>query len=81
MSSEREYRLEGARCLLAADQEQDPGRRIQLTKTAGAWLEARSSRADGNQRSGEVCRYFEPRQFGAVRENVTGQVMDPDPPS
>ena len=39
MSSEREYRLEAARWLLAADQEQDPGRRIQLTKTAAAWLE------------------------------------------
>jgi hypothetical protein len=39
MSSEREYRLEAARLLLAADQEPDPGRRIQLTKTAAAWLE------------------------------------------
>jgi hypothetical protein len=39
MSSEREYRLEAARWLLAADQEKDPGRRIQLTKTAAAWLE------------------------------------------
>jgi hypothetical protein len=39
MSSEREYRLEAARWLLAADQEQNPGRRIQLTKTAAAWLE------------------------------------------
>jgi hypothetical protein len=39
MNSEREYRLEAARCLLAADREHDPGRRIQLTRTAAAWLE------------------------------------------
>ena len=39
MSSEREYRLEAARWLLAADQEPDPGQRIQLIKTAAAWLD------------------------------------------
>jgi hypothetical protein len=39
MDSERECRLEAARCLLEADAERDPARRIQLTRTAAAWLD------------------------------------------
>jgi len=46
MSSEREYRLEAARWLLAADQERNPGRRF---IDQNRYRLARTSRADGNQ--------------------------------
>jgi len=49
MSSERDYRPEAARRLLAADLEQDPGRRIQLPKTPAAWLEVSVQTAINDQ--------------------------------
>jgi hypothetical protein len=55
MSSEREYRLEAARWLLAADHEQDPARRIQLTKTAAAWLEVAVQTAINDQARSAVA--------------------------
>jgi hypothetical protein len=66
MHSEREHRLEAARCLLAADQESDPGRRIQLIKTAVAWLEVAVHTLINEQgKSAVVARLRNPETQGA----------------